>query len=105
MALCRFIYGTVKEYLCYERVLHVQDTSVDDSLIYYYIEKTIKPPSGGGLGASSVGASCHFSAEPLHDWVTAQMGMRLALRSFKRHKRKLSIISLIIRPPPRGSAA
>ena len=38
------------------------------------------------------GASCRFAGEIFHDWMTAQMGMRLALRPFKRENRKLAII-------------
>ena len=40
----------------------------------------------------TVGANCHFAAEPLLDIMTAQMATRLMLRSFKRENRKVSII-------------
>ena len=33
MALCRFIYGVIKRYLCPERVVHVRYVSIDDLVI------------------------------------------------------------------------
>ena len=33
MALCPFIYGAINKQLCYQRMLHVQYTSIDDFLI------------------------------------------------------------------------
>ena len=39
MALCRFIYGVIKEYLCYERVVHVHYISIDDLVITTPLKK------------------------------------------------------------------
>ena len=33
MALCRFIYGVIKKYLCNERVVHVHYVAIDDLVI------------------------------------------------------------------------
>ena len=64
------IYGLTKEYLCFERVLHVHYISIDDSVIIAPLKKkTIKPPlwsCSGRTGASRVRARCRFAAEPLH---------------------------------------
>ena len=62
---------------------------------YYYIEKTTYPPSGN-LVHHHVAACCPFAAEPLHDWMTAQMAMRLTLRSFKHEKCIVSIFEEIL---------
>ena len=42
--------------------------------------------------ASYAVAKCRFAAKPLKDQMTAQIGMRLTLRSFKRENRKISIV-------------
>ena len=44
MALCRFIYGVIKEYLCYERVLHVHYISIDDLVITTPLKKRYSCP-------------------------------------------------------------
>ena len=33
MALCRFIYGVIKKYLCFEREVDVHYVSIDDLVI------------------------------------------------------------------------
>ena len=39
MALCRFIYGVIKKYLCLERVVHVRYVSIDDLVITTPLKK------------------------------------------------------------------
>ena len=62
----------------------VRHTSIDDFLITTPYKKQHGLPlelSGRPSVSSSKRGSYRFAAELLHDWVTAQMGMRLALRS------------------------
>ena len=69
MVLCRFIYGVMKEYLCYERVLHVHYMSIiDDLVITTPLKSDIAAlwSCSGRPGASRVGARCRFAAEPLN---------------------------------------
>ena len=39
MALCRFIYGVIKKYLCFEREVHVHYVSIDDLVITTPLKK------------------------------------------------------------------
>ena len=68
MELCRFIYGVIKKYLCYERVVHVRYVSIDDLVITTPLEKRYSAlwSCCGRPGASRVEERCRFSAEPLH---------------------------------------
>ena len=59
MALCRFIYGVIKQYLCDERELHVHYISLDDLVITTLL---IIWSCSGRPGASRVGARCRFAA-------------------------------------------
>ena len=65
MALCRFIYGVIKECLC--RVHYI---SIDDLVITTPLEKKNDIAAlwscSGRPGASRVGVRCRFAAEPLH---------------------------------------
>ena len=71
MPLCRFIYGVIKEYLRFERVVYVHYISIDDSNSdYYYIEKNKTKNNTAALwscsgrpGASRIRARCRFAAE------------------------------------------
>ena len=44
MALCRFIYGVIKRYLCPERVVHVRYVSIDDLVITTPLKKRYSRP-------------------------------------------------------------
>ena len=49
MAQCRFIYGVIKEYLCFERVFHVHYISIDDIVITTPLKKRYSRPLGLAL--------------------------------------------------------
>ena len=68
MALCRFIYGVIKQYLCSVRELHVHYISIDDLVITTPLKNHIAAlwSCSGRPGASRVGARCRFAAETLH---------------------------------------
>ena len=44
MALCRYIYGVTKKYLCNERVVYVHYVSIDDLLITTPLKKWYSHP-------------------------------------------------------------
>ena len=62
----RYVYGVIKEQLCYQRMLHVQYISFDDSLIFTTSKKQHIRPLGN-MAHHHVGANCRFAAERLHD--------------------------------------
>ena len=69
MAICRFIYGVIKQYLRCERELHVHYISIDDLVVTTPLKKNDIAAlwsCSGRPGASRVGARCRFAAEALH---------------------------------------
>ena len=68
MALCRFINGVIKEYLCFECVLHIHYISINDLVITTPLKNDIAVlcSCSGRPGVSRVRARCRFAAEPLH---------------------------------------
>ena len=57
MALCRFIYGVIKKYLCNERVVHVHFVAIDDLVINTPLKNDIAAlwSCSGKAGASLLG--------------------------------------------------
>ena len=57
MALCRFIYGVIKRYLCPKRVVHVRYVSIDDLVITTPLKNNIAAlwSCSGRPGASLLG--------------------------------------------------
>ena len=72
MALCRFIYGVIKNNLCNERLVHVHYVAIDDLVITTPLEKKKNDIAAlwscsGKTQCISVRARCRrFAAEPLH---------------------------------------
>ena len=69
MALFRFIYGVITEYLCFERVLHVHYISIDDLMITTPLKKDKATlwSCSGRPGASRARARFHHAAEPFSE--------------------------------------
>ena len=44
LALCRFIYGVMKTFLCSERVVHVHYVAIDDLVISTPLKKRYNRP-------------------------------------------------------------
>ena len=57
MALCRFIYGVIKKYLCNERAVHVYYVAIDDLVITTPLKNNIAAlwSCSGRSGASLLG--------------------------------------------------
>ena len=57
MALCRFIYGVIKIFLCFKRVVHVHYVSIDDLVMTAPLKNDIATlwSCSGRLGASLLG--------------------------------------------------
>ena len=71
MALCRFIYGAIKEWLCYQRMLHAQYICIVDYSDYYYKGQGKKKHNRrlADLAHHPAWASCRFAAEWAFAWL------------------------------------
>ena len=89
-ALCRFIYHVSMEQSRNNYVINLCFMYIYWWLSdYYNIEKQKQNRPLANLSHHRVRANCRFAAEPLHDYMSAQMTTRLTLRSLNRKKRSL----------------
>ena len=100
LALCRFIYGMIKTFLCSERVVHVHYVAIDDLVITTPLKKndiTALWSCSGRAGASLLGQDVVASLLSLcmAKWLRKWRRGWLYVRSNKKNAKSLFTKSII----------